>query len=105
MIELEEYHKSLKMEIETRMLTLESGGNKTQLFTHYAIDLLKANGDVDNVCVAYDEETNPGRKPHKINAFSFSDDYTTISLFVTICSSSPSTRSSTSRRVRPLWKR
>lgn len=84
MKELEEYHKSLKMEIETRMLTLESGGNKTQLFTHYAIDLLKANGDVDNVCVAYDEETNPGRKPHKINAFSFSDDYTTISLFVTI---------------------
>lgn len=84
MKELEEYHKSLKMEIETRMLTLENGGNKTQLFTHYAIDLLKANGDVDNVCVAYDEETNPGRKPHKINAFSFSDDYTTISLFVTI---------------------
>jgi len=84
MKEIEEYHKSLKMEIETRMLTLESGGNKTQLFTHYAIDLLKANGEVDNVCVAYDEETNPGRKPHKINAFSFSDDYTTISLFVTI---------------------
>lgn len=84
MRELEEYHKSLKMEIETRMLTLESGGNKTQLFTHYAIDLLKANGEVDNVCVAYDEETNPGRKPHKINAFSFSEDYSTISLFVTI---------------------
>ena len=84
MKEIEEYHKSLKMEIETRMLTLESGGNKTQLFTHYAIDLLKANGEVDNVCVAYDEETNPSRKPHKINAFSFSDDYTTISLFVTL---------------------
>lgn len=84
MKELEEYHKSLKMEIETRMLTLENGGNKTQLFTHYAIDLLKANGEVDNVCVAYDEETNPGRKPHRINAFSFSEDYTAISLFVTI---------------------
>ncbi len=84
MKEIEEYFKSLKMEIETRMLTLESGGNKTQLFTNYAIDLLKANGEVDNVCVAYDEETNPGRKPHKINAFSFSEDYTSISLFVTI---------------------
>lgn len=84
MKELEEFHKSLKMEVETRMLTLESGGNKTQLFTHYAIDLLKANGEVDNVCVAYDEETNPGRKPHRINAFSFSEDFSTISLFVTI---------------------
>ena len=66
------------------MLTLESGGNKTQLFTRYAIDLLKANGEVDNVIVAYDEETNPGRKSHKVNAFSISDDYTSVSLFVTI---------------------
>ena len=81
---IEEYFKLLKQEIETRMLTLESGGNKTQLFTRYAIDLLKANGEEDNVIVAYDEETNPGRKQHKINAFSFSDDYSTVSLFVTI---------------------
>ena len=81
---IEEYHKTLKLEIESKMLTLESGGNKTQLFTRYAIDLLKANGEVDNVIVAYDEETNPGRKSHKVNAFSISDDYTSVSLFVTI---------------------
>ena len=49
---IEEYHKTLKLEIESKMLTLESGGNKTQLFTRYAIDLLKANGEVDNVIVA-----------------------------------------------------
>ena len=81
---IEEYHKTLKLEIESKMLTLEGGGNKTQLFTRYAIDLMKANGEVDNVIVAYDEETNPKRKPHKVNAFSISDDYTTVSLFVTI---------------------
>lgn len=81
---IEEYHKTLKLEIESKMLTLESGGNKTQLFTRYAIDLLKANGEVDNVIVAYDEETNPVRKSHKVNAFSISDDYTSVSLFVTI---------------------
>lgn len=81
---IEEYHKTLKLEIESKMLTQESGGNKTQLFTRYAIDLLKANGEVDNVIVAYDEETNPGRKSHKVNAFSISDDYTSVSLFVTI---------------------
>ena len=81
---IEEYHKTRKLEIESKMLTLESGGNKTQLFTRYAIDLLKANGEVDNVIVAYDEETNPGRKSHKVNAFSISDDYTSVSLFVTI---------------------
>ena len=81
---IEEYHKTLKLEIESKMLTLEGGGNKTQLFTRYAIDLMKANGEVDNVIVAYDEETNPGRKPHKVNAFSISDDYTSVSLFVTI---------------------
>ena len=81
---IEEYYKALKVEIESKMLSLENGGNKTQLFTRYAIDLMKANGEVDNVIVAYDEETNPGRKPHKVNAFSISDDYTSVSLFVTI---------------------
>ena len=65
---IEEYFKLLKQEIETRMLTLENGGNKTQLFTRYAIDLLKACGEEDNVIVAYDEETNPSRKQHRINA-------------------------------------
>ena len=84
MKEIEEYHKYLKQEIETKMLTLENGGNKTQLFTRYAIDLMKADGVVDNVIVAYDEETNPGRKPHKVNGFSISEDYSTVSLFVTI---------------------
>ena len=81
---LEEYYKLLKQEIETQMLTLENGGNKTQLFTRHALDLMKLTGEVDNVIVAYDEETNPGRNPHKINAFSISDDYTDVSLFVTI---------------------
>ena len=84
MKEIEEYYKFLKQEIETKMLTLENGGNKTQLFTRYAIDLMKADGMVDNVIVAYDEETNPGRKPHKVNGFSISEDYSTVSLFVTI---------------------
>ena len=81
---IEEYHKTLQLEIQTTLLTLENGGNKTQLFTRYAIDLMKAAGEVDNVIVAYDEETNPGRKPHRVNAFSISDDYTMVSLFVTI---------------------
>ncbi len=81
---IEEYHKTLELEIQTTQLTLENGGNKTQLFTRYAIDLMKADGEVDNVIIAYDEETNPGRKPHKVNAFSISDDYTMVSLFVTI---------------------
>lgn len=84
MKEIEEYHKFLKQEIETKMLSLENGGNKTQLFTRYAIDLMKADGVVDNVIVAYDEETNPERKPHRINGFSISEDYTSVSMFVTI---------------------
>jgi len=95
----EEYHKTLKLEIESKMLTLESGGNKTQLFTRYAIDLMKANGEVDNVIVAYDEETNPGRKPHKVNAFSISDDYTTVSLFVTIYKAQKTIQSLSEREV------
>ena len=104
MKELEEYHKSLKLEIETRMLSLENGGNKTQLFTHYAIDLLKTNGDVDNVCVAYDEETNPGRLPHRINAFSFSEDFTTISLFVTIYKAQKSITAISSKELQEAIK-
>ena len=95
----EEYHKTLKLEIESKMLTLEGGGNKTQLFTRYAIDLMKANGEVDNVIVAYDEETNPGRKPHKVNAFSISDDYTAVSLFVTIYKAQKAIQSLSEREV------
>lgn len=81
---IEEFQKSLKLEIETKMLTCENGGNKTQLFTRYAVDLLRLNGEVDNVVVAYDEETNPSRKQHKINAYSHNEDYSIVSLFVTI---------------------
>jgi len=101
---IEEYFKSLKLEIETRMLTLENGGNKTQLFTRYAIDLLKACGEEDNVIVAYDEETNPGRKQHRINAFSFSDDYSTVSLFVTIYKAQKSVPTVSEREVREAVK-
>ena len=100
----EEYHKLLKQEIETRMLSLENGGNKPQLFTRYVIDLLKMNGEVDNVIVAYDEETNPSRKPHKINAFSINDDYTTVSLFVTIYKSQKSIVTVTEREVNEAIK-
>ena len=100
----EEYHKLLKQEIETRMLSLENGGNKPQLFTRYAIDLMKVNGEVDNVIVAYDEETNPGRKPHKINAFSINDDYTTVSLFVTIYKSQKNIVTLTEREVNEAIK-
>ena len=81
---LEEYYKTLRLDIETQMLTMENGGNKTQLFTSYAIELMKMIGEVDNVKVAYDEETNPNRKKHMINAFSVSEDFSTACLFVTI---------------------
>ena len=101
---IEEYFKSLKLEIETRMLTLENGGNKTQLFTRYAIDLLKACGEEDNVIVAYDEETNPSRKQHRINAFSFSDDYSTVSLFVTIYKAQKSVPTVSEREIREAVK-
>lgn len=81
---IEEYYKTLKVEIETGMLTRENGGNKTQLFTGYAVDLMKMSGIVDNAIIAYDEETNPNRKPHRINAFSITEDYAEVCLFVTI---------------------
>ena len=86
------------------MLTLENGGNKTQLFTRYAIDLLKACGEEDNVIVAYDEETNPSRKQHRINAFSFSDDYSTVSLFVTIYKAQKSVPTVSEREIREAVK-
>ena len=60
---------------------------------------MKANGEVDNVIMAYDEETNPGRKPHKVNAFSISDDYTTVSLFVTIYKAQKTIQSLSEREV------
>lgn len=78
---IEEYFRKLKQNIETKQLASEEGGSKEQLFTRYATDLLKLKGEIDNVSVSYDEKTT-GKNPHKINAYSISDDNSQIDLFV-----------------------
>lgn len=84
MTSIEEYYKKLKQEVDTRQQSLEDGGTKEKIFTQYALAQLSKDGPIGNVSVAYHAETNPKKKPHKINAFSIGEDYSTVDLYASI---------------------
>ena len=58
--------------------------NLEQIFTQTAVDLLADAGETENVRVAYDESSLGRKNQHKINAYSISENYETIDLFITI---------------------
>lgn len=82
-LELNKFYNNLQQDINAEQLSEEDGGTQEQLFTQYAVDLLVNVGDNENVRVAHDENITP-RNRHKINAFSLSENYETLDLFITI---------------------
>lgn len=82
-LELNKFYKNLQQDINAEQLSEEDGGTQEQLFTQYAVDLLVNVGDNENVRVAHDENITP-RNRHKVNAFSLSENYETLDLFITI---------------------
>jgi hypothetical protein len=82
--ELQKFYQVLKLDIKTQQLSEEDGGNLEQLFTQWAVDLLADGGETENVRVAYDEKALGTKNQHKINAYSISDNYETIDIFITI---------------------
>jgi len=82
-LELNKFYNNLQQDIKAEQLSEEDGGTQEQLFTQYAVDLLVNVGDNENVRVAHDENITP-RNRHKVNAFSLSENYETLDLFVTI---------------------
>jgi hypothetical protein len=83
-IEVNKFHQSLLQDIRTQQLSEDDGGNLEQLFTQWVLDLLAEGGETENVRVAYDEKALGTKNQHKINAYSISDNYETIDIFITI---------------------
>lgn len=82
--EINKFYQSNLIDWKAEQLTLEDGGNLEQIFTQYAVDLLSDAGETENVRITYDEKALGTKNQHKINAYSISDNYETVDLFITI---------------------
>lgn len=82
--ELQKFYQAVMLDIKTQQLSEEDGGNLEQFFTQWAVDLLADAGETENVRVAYDEKALGTKNQHKINAYSISDNYETIDVFITV---------------------
>ncbi|HCY77494.1 MAG TPA: abortive phage resistance protein [Ignavibacteriales bacterium] len=82
--ELKRFYQSLNQDLKSTQLATEEGGTLEQFFTQMATDLLAEAGETENVRVSYDEKALGTKLQHKINAYSISDNYETIDLFITI---------------------
>lgn len=82
--ELLRFYQEIIQEIKTIQISNEEGGSLEQIFTQYAIDLMANAGETENVRIAYDESSLGKKNQHKINAYSISENYETLDLFITI---------------------
>ncbi len=83
-IELNKFYSSLMQDISAAQSTDDEGAISEQVFTQYAVDLLAAAGESENVVVKYDEKGLRTPKQHKINAYAISENYETVDLFITL---------------------
>jgi len=83
-IELNRFFQSGLQELKNEQLSREEGGTLEELFTEWAVNLLSDAGETENARIAYDEKSLGTKNQHKINAYSISDNYETIDLFITV---------------------
>ena len=83
-IELAKFYSSWMQDIAAMQQSDEEGSNSEQIFTQGALDLLAEAGEVENYRTAYDEKALGTAKQHKINAYSISENYETVDLFISI---------------------
>jgi hypothetical protein len=83
-IELHNFYSSWMQDITAMQQADEEGSNSEQIFTQGALDLLSEAGEVENYRTAYDEKALGTAKQHKINAYSISENYETVDLFISI---------------------
>lgn len=82
--ELLDFYQSKMQDLRSEQLSGEEGGILEQIFTQAAIDLLAEAGETENARVSHDEKALGTKNQHKINAYSISDNYETVDLFITI---------------------
>lgn len=83
-IELHNFYSSWMQDIAAMQQTDEEGSNSEQIFTQGALDLLAEAGEVENYRTAYDEKALGTARQHKINAYSISENYETVDLFISV---------------------
>lgn len=83
-IELHKFYISIKQDIRAVQLSEENGGTTEQIFTQLATDMLTSAGESENVRIAYDQKAAGTKNQHQVNAYSISDNYETLDLFITV---------------------
>jgi hypothetical protein len=83
-IELNRFFQTSIQELKNEQISREEGGALEEIFTEWAVDLLSDAGETENARIAYDEKSLGTKNQHKINAYSISDNYETIDLFITV---------------------
>ena len=79
-IELNNFYSSLMQDVAATQSSEDEGSISEQVFTQYAVDLLAAAGESENIVVKYDEKGLGTPNQHKINAYSISENYETVDL-------------------------
>ncbi len=82
--ELIKFYQNLKQDIRATQLSEEDGGNSEQIFTQISVNSLADAGETENVSLAFDKKAIGTRNQHQINAYSVSDNYETVDLFITV---------------------
>ncbi len=104
-IELEKFYQSVLQEIKATQLSEEDGGNSEQIFTQFAVDLLASAGESENIRLAYDKKGVGTKNQHQINAYSISDNYETLDLFITILKGTDEVSKTTTAEIETALKR
>ncbi|WP_373426906.1 AIPR family protein [Chryseobacterium lathyri] len=104
-MELLRFYQNLLQDIRATQLSEEEGGNTEQIFTQIAVDLLVSAGETENVRLAYDKKGVGTKNQHQINAYSISDNYETLDLFITILKGTDEPARTTSAETETAQKR
>lgn len=104
-IELNKFYQSVTQDIKATQLSEEDGGNIEQIFTQLGIDLLVSAGETENVRLAYDKKGIGTKNQHQVNAYSISDNYETLDLFITVLKGTDEISKTTTAEVETALKR
>jgi len=103
--ELLKFYQNLTQDIRATQLSEEDGGNSEQIFTQIAVNCLADAGETENVSLAFDKKAIGTKKQHQINAYSVSDNYETVDLFITVFKGTNEIETTTKSEIETAQKR
>lgn len=103
--ELIKFYQNLKQDIRATQLSEEDGGNSEQIFTQIVVNSLADAGETENVSLAFDKKAIGTRNQHQINAYSVSDNYETVDLFITVFKGTDEIETTTKSEIETAQKR